>query len=99
MVADKWPVIQSVVQDMSCQPVYWLWQAAPNAVRLLLTQGTQSADTSLCKSEFPFTFDQDLKRGQIDKFGGKSDSGEGLENTDKISDTPPTGYHICPLRF
>lgn len=61
-MADKWPVIQSLVQDMSCQPVYWLWQAAPNAVRLLLTQGTQSADASLCKLEFPFTFEQHLKR-------------------------------------
>lgn len=74
-MADKWPVIQSLVQDMSCQPVYWLWQAAPNAVRLLLTQGTQSADAPLCKLEFLFTFDQHLKRDRSTNLEEKNDSG------------------------
>lgn len=48
-MADKWPLIQSVVQDMSCQSVYWLWQAALDAGRLLLTRRRQIADASLCK--------------------------------------------------
>lgn len=54
-MADKWPVIQSLVRDTSCQPVYWLWQAARGAGRLILTQVTESADASLCKLEWDWS--------------------------------------------